>query len=183
MTSFFGYGSLVNTATHDYPNPRRANLRGWRRHWVPSNRRDLAFLTVQPDPDCTIQGLIADVSPLTWDDLDEREMAYTRKALTDQNLAQPNAHKTQMYRANPDFIAPHATGKHVLLSYLDCVVQGFLREFGEDGVNSFFETTTGWEVKVQNDRHNPIYPRAQQLSKIETALVDAHISRLMIETV
>ncbi len=28
---FFGYSSLVNLATHDFPDPRPATLRGWRR--------------------------------------------------------------------------------------------------------------------------------------------------------
>ena len=28
---FFGYGSLVNRDTHDYPNAVRATLSGWRR--------------------------------------------------------------------------------------------------------------------------------------------------------
>ncbi|MDX5384038.1 MAG: gamma-glutamylcyclotransferase, partial [Rhodobacterales bacterium] len=30
---FFGYGSLVNRATHDYGQARAATLPGWRRAW------------------------------------------------------------------------------------------------------------------------------------------------------
>ena len=183
MTHFFGYGSLVNVATHDYPNTRRATVQGWQRHWVPSNRRDVAFLSVRPASDSAISGLIADVAPLSWGDLDQREQAYTRRHLTAQEYPHSGTQRIQIYRANPDFIAPHAAEKHVLLSYLDCVVQGFLREFGEEGVNDFFKTTTGWEVKIRDDRHNPIYPRAQILSSAETSLTDAYIKKLSIEVV
>ncbi len=183
MTSFFGYGSLVNTATHSYPNIRRATVQGWRRHWVPSNRRDVCFLSVEPHTGSTIQGLIADVAPLSWDDLDEREQAYTRARLADSEINHPNATAIQMYRADPDFVATKATGKHVLLSYLDCVVQGFLCEFGEEGVTNFFRSTTNWQVKIRNDRATPIYPRAQSLTAAETALVDAQIEEFSIEVV
>ena len=183
MTSFFGYGSLVNTATHSYPNTRHATVQGWRRHWVPSNRREVCFLSVEPHPGAAIQGLIADVAPLSWNDLDKRELAYTRARLVDSDIDHPDAASIQMYRADPDFVAKNATGKHVLLSYLDCVVQGFLCEFGKDGVTNFFHSTTNWQVKIRNDRANPIYPRAQTLTAVETALVDAQIEKMSIEVV
>jgi hypothetical protein len=70
-------------------------------------------------------------------------------------------------------------GDHaILLSYLDVVVQGFLKEFGESGVTRFFDTTDGWNTPVLNDRNDPRYPRAQVLSTAETALVDHHLNRL-----
>ena len=49
---------------------------------------------------------------------------------------------------------------------------GPLREFGEAGAHRFFETTSGWDIPVRNDRAAPIYPRAQSLTAQETALVD-----------
>ncbi len=183
MTHFFGYGSLVNTATHDYPDTKRAEVHGWQRHWVPSGQRQLSFLSVQPAKNITIQGLIAQVAPLSWDKLDEREEGYTRAPLTAHNIQNTNPEKIQMYRADPAGLAGDITGKHILLSYLDCVVQGFLKEFGEQGVTNFFDTTTGWHVKIRNDRQNPIYPRAQPLSASETALVDHHIKQYNIEIV
>lgn len=175
---FFGYGSLVNRATHDYPDTRPAQLQGWHRAWVRTAARDVVFLTVIPDPGTTIDGLIAAVPNADWAALDLRETGYARQASGasvqhDLSPAPPIAH----------YAVPAAlqqqTGQHViLLSYLDVVVQGFLREFGEDGVARFFASTTGWKTPIRNDRAAPIYPRHQRLSASETALVDDHLARL-----
>ena len=58
---FFGYGSLVNKQTHDYPDARSAKLHGWRRAWVRTAVRDLVFLSVVEDSQCSIDGLVAAV--------------------------------------------------------------------------------------------------------------------------
>jgi len=60
----------------------------------------------------------------------------------------------------------------ILLSYVDAVLQGYLREFGEAGAERFCATTEGWNTPVRNDRSNPVYPRAQKLSAAEQAFVD-----------
>ena len=75
--SFFGYGSLVNLATHNYVNPRKATLSGWRRIWRHSNAHPFAFLSVHPASGA-INGIIADVPSGDWTALDERENAYQR---------------------------------------------------------------------------------------------------------
>ena len=82
------------------------------------------------------------------------------------------------------YTVPH--GKHgqptiehpLLLSYIDVVVQGYLREFGEAGVARFFQTTAGWSAPVLDDRARPIYPRHQTLSSDERQLVDDNLGRL-----
>lgn len=183
MTRFFGYGSLVNRKTHAYRNTQPAIVTGWRRHWVPSNRRDVAFLSVEPAADSQIMGLLADVQPLGWPALDLRETGYRRAKLTAAEIDQRGAESIQMYSADPDFIAPRGPEKHALLSYIDCVIQGFMAEFGEAGVANFFATTTGWEVKIRDDRSAPIYPRAVQASPEETRLVDRYLAQLAVEIV
>uniref|UniRef100_UPI000A5B3968 DnaB-like helicase C-terminal domain-containing protein n=1 Tax=Leisingera sp. F5 TaxID=1813816 RepID=UPI000A5B3968 len=40
---FFGYGSLVNAATHDFSDPQPAHLSGWRRAWRHTDLRPVAF--------------------------------------------------------------------------------------------------------------------------------------------
>ncbi len=67
---------------------------------------------------------------------------------------------------------------HILLSYLDVVVQGYLREFGEDGARRFFETTDGWNVPVLDDRAAPLYPRHCTLTPQERAFVDDSLAEL-----
>jgi hypothetical protein len=174
-TQFFGYGSLVNLATHDYRNPRKATVQGWRRQWVYAANRNASFLSVTPDPQTSIQGMIADVTDLGWKALDAREAAYNRHALQSRDHA-----GVHIYQANPDYVDPTAQHKPILLSYIDCVIQGFLTHFGTDGVTGFFESTSGWERPIKDDRAEPIYPRAQRLSPDQTELVDHHLGRLAV---
>ena len=175
---FFGYGSLVNRNTHAYPDPQPAQLQGWRRRWVRTRLREVVFLTVEPDPDCAIDGLIAAVPNADWAALDLRETGYDRQisggAVAHRLASSPQiAHYCVTSENRVD------GGDHCILrSYLDVVVQGFLREFGDKGVQRFFDTTSGWETPILDDRVAPIYPRHQPITDGETALVDLHLSRL-----
>lgn len=175
---FFGYGSLVNQSTHIYPNARRARLSGWRRAWVCTDAHDVALLTAVPASGHQIDGLIAAVPDADWNALDARESGYQRVS-SDGNVNHEGAEVSQ--------IAHYAVSKTnmrdsgdlvILLSYLDVVVQGYLREFGADGVQAFFDTTDGWDTPILNDRAAPKYPRAQTLTQSETQLVDQHLNRL-----
>lgn len=180
---FFGYGSLVNRATHDFGNATPARLSGWRRAWRHTDLRPVAFLTAIPDPESEIEGLIAHVPKGDWAALDQREWAYERVPVTDR-VAHPIRHEIE--------IAVYAVpaGRHtaptetypILLSYIDVVVQGYLREFGRDGVDRFFATTEGWHLPILDDRAAPRYPRHQPLGPEETALVDAGLARVGART-
>lgn len=169
--AFFGYGSLVNLATHDYPNARRATLTGWRRIWCHAKTRPVAFLSVHQAPG-DIQGIIADVPDADWVALDAREHAYTRQDVSD--VFGPH---TAIYQADPAKTAPPSTGHPILLSYLDVVVQGFLQQYGEQGVADFFASTDGWGP-IKDDRAAPTYPRFQTLTPQERALTDKFVSAL-----
>ena len=176
---FFGYGSLVNRATHAYPNAAPARARGWARIWQATTVRQIAYLSVIEAPGTQIEGLIASVPGGDWAALDAREHAYARHALRDVHHDRPAATAVMIYQVDPRHIAP--TGRHpILLSYLDTVAQGFLREFGEAGVARFFETTQGWEAGIRNDRAAPLYPRAQVMTDRERALVNAALRDLGI---
>ena len=174
VARFFGYGSLVNRATHDYPGSQPARLAGWRRVWVHTPARPVAFLSVEPAPETTIAGLVADVPGGDWAALDAREFAYARHAVVARGLSGPIP--AQVY-AVPQGQAPTAVHP-ILLSYLDAVVQGFLREWGAEGAAGFFATTAGWQAPVLDDRATPRYPRAQRLSPAERAAVDEGLARV-----
>lgn len=176
--AFFGYGSLVNRATHAYHAPRPARLDGWRRVWRGTHLRKVAYLSVTPDETCSLQGLVADVHGEDWAALDAREAAYRRHDVTDTVSHSGPIVKTALYQVEPHHIADN-DGHPILLSYLDVVVQGYLLEFGEEGVADFFQTTSGWHAPILDDRANPIYPRHQNLSADQTALVDRHLAAVM----
>ncbi|MEQ9694327.1 gamma-glutamylcyclotransferase family protein [Shimia sp. SDUM112013] len=178
---FFGYGSLVNRNTHDYTDIHPARLRGWRRVWRHTDLRPVAYLTVVPDNSAAIDGLIAHVPGDDWAALDGREHAYDRERVCHAvTHPKPDPVNISVYTV------PH--GKHgaptvehpVLLSYIDVVAQGYLREFGEAGVAHFFNTTAGWTAPVLDDRAAPVYPRHQSLSADETQMVDDHLAALKV---
>ena len=170
---FFGYGSLVNRDTHAFSEAHTARLSGWKRIWRHTSLRPVAYLTVVPDPESQIDGLIAAVPGQHWAALDERERAYDRVAAAHQvSHALPHQPDIAVYTI-PDGRHGAPTDQHpALLSYIDVVVQGYLREFGEDGARRFFDTTDGWDTPVLDDRADPVYPRHRSLSPDERGFVD-----------
>lgn len=185
---FFGYGSLVNAATHDYPNTQPAHLSGWRRVWRHTGLRKLAFLSVEPCEKTRISGLIAEVPNGDWTALDQREWGYFRQALETEQIAHTQGPRVsvEVYRTRPQNHARPATEHPILLSYIDCVCKGFLDVFGRQGVADFFHSTHGWTAPILDDRAKPCYPRSVILSKEETGLVNQHLAgvqaRVTVET-
>ena len=123
-----------------------------------------------------VDGLIAPVPDQDWAALDERERAYDRVPAAHQ-VSHDLAHQPDIaVYAVPDGQHETPTAEHsLLLSYIDVVVQGYLREFGPEGVTRFFATTDGWDAPILDDRSAPRYPRHCRLSRKERALTDAHL--------
>ncbi len=175
--AFFGYGSLVNRATHDYAPGAPARLAGWRRVWRHTRLRPWPYLSAEP-AEAEIDGLVAAVPGDDWAVLDKREAAYRRHALLQDRLATAPAwaQRVEIYAVD-DAHAVGTADHPILLSYLDTVVQGFLREFGEAGVARFFATTTSWTALL-DDRHAPVYARHQKTTAAERRLTDDHADAL-----
>jgi hypothetical protein len=170
---FFGYGSLVNRNTHDFSPLHASQITGWRRVWQRAPNRPVAFLSVIADEDSTLDGVIAPVPNDDWMALDAREFSYARLPVTDSvKHAAPYVRDISIYAIPPHASAPPNKDHPILLSYVDAVFQGYLREFGKAGAERFCTTTDGWDTPVRDDRMQPIYPRAQQLTREEQAFVD-----------
>ena len=131
---FFGYGSLVNRATHHFAPTYPARLTGWRRAWRSAEGRAFSFLTAIPDRHAALDGLIAAVPGDDWDALDRREAAYRRHVVTEDIIHDGDGiARIEVYAVDEGrHTAPHPECP-VLLSYLDVVVQGYLQVFGEGG--------------------------------------------------
>ena len=172
---FFGYGSLVNRATHRYDDTRPARLDGWRRVWVHTRLRPLAFLSVEPS-DGAIDGLVVEVPGADWAALDAREAAYDRHPIRTVLHACGSDTEAQVYAVSASHAAPADVRHPVRLSYIDVVVQGYLDVFGEAGAERFFDTTAGWDAPVLDDRAAPLYARHQSLSAWQRGFVDAQLS-------
>jgi len=175
---FFGYGSLVNRATHAYDNAHRARIRGWRRAWISLPDHGGAVLSAVPDPEAEIEGLVAEVPGRDWTALDRREAGYDRHVVADDlDHEAPHPVRAAIYAVPPARWAGAGRPAPILLSYLDVVVQGYLREFGAGGPARFAATTAGWEATpILDDRAAPRYPRAQRLSRAEEEAADALIA-------
>ncbi len=180
---FFGYGSLVNRATHDFPRAAPARVRGWARMWKRTKLRQVAFLTAVEAPGVEIDGLIAAVPNADWAALDLREHAYHRLPVKEISHALGALPEIQIYRTKPENDTDASTEHPILLSYLDTVIQGYLREFGTAGAHAFFATTSGWDTSVLDDRDAPVYPRAQVLSASERAFVDERLVEIGVRRV
>jgi len=181
---FFGYGSLVNRATHIYTPAYRARLTGWRRAWKHTNGWRTPFLTGVPDPACTIDGLVAHVPGGDWAALDLREDGYDRHAIASGLTVEADVPlAAQVYAVPVRNMVTQEDPAPILLSYLDVVLQGYLREFGEQGGHAFFATTDGWDTPVLDDRAEPRYPRHQVLTAEETAFVDARLLEYRVRVV
>lgn len=176
---FFGYGSLVNADTHAAPiTARPAVLAGWRRRW--GNRAEEAgatSLTAAPDPATTIQGLLVQARDADhWAEIDRRERGYDRVSLGADAVApaaDAGSTGTPAFVYQTRAVRPATEAFPILQSYVDAVLQGYLRVFGREGAEAFVATTDGWDGPILDDRAAPRYPRAVTLTSEERAVIDA----------
>ncbi len=186
IVAYFGYGSLVNRATHRTAilHAVPARLAGWRRTWRP--RPDMpgfpaALLSIRPDQNAVCDGLVVFDRAENLAAVDAREARYRRVALPAASLETvaplPDGLPLHVYLAQTD-IPPHPEPPMILRSYLDAVLQGFLAEHGEAGVRRFVAETEGFVTPIHDDRARPIYPRAVDLAAHEVALFEALLSRI-----
>jgi len=185
--AYFGFGSLVNrkTLSNDIVDVIPAKLKGWRRHWQPrpaeaktaEHMRSIALLSIHRDPSIDITGVIVIDKTSNLIALDQRERNYQKVNLDASNFVIENNNVSALdelsihvYRSPPVAMPPVRLS--LLRSYLDVVMQGYLREFGEAGVAGFIETTKGFELQIHEDRRKPLYSRHQPISDDECAIFE-----------
>ena len=181
LVAYFGYGSLVNRATHRTEIVRAvpARLKGWQRSWRP--RPDMpgfpaALLTVRPQAGAVCDGLLVFDRAENLAAVDAREARYRRHLLAPDALEildpGPVDCAVYVYVADEQ-LPPHPEPPLILQSYLDAVMQGFLAEHGEAGLRRFVAETANFDTPLHRDRAEPVYPRAVALSEAEAALFDS----------
>jgi len=157
----FGYGSLVHLGTHGHRPARPARLEGWRRVWVHTGMRPVAYLSVQRAQGAAVDGVVASVEAHAWEALDARERAYDRHPVETRLAACGSPAAALVYAVPESHAAPPDVTHPVLLSYVETVAQGFWQVYGPEGAARFFESTAGWQIPVLDDRAAPRYPRHQ----------------------
>lgn len=169
--SVFGYGSLVNRGTlPEHVSARPVTVRGWRRAWRAASRVaswGVCAVSVHEADGDAIDGLVITFEDEMWPVIEAREHRYVPFDLDGFD------EKVIAFRAEPEADRWGDREHPIHLTYLDVILQGFLREFGEDGARRFMASTDGWHVPILDDRNAPRYPRWQVLSEAERRHVDA----------
>ena len=187
---YFGYGSLVNRDTRPPDEPfKKASVAGWRRAWAhrvtnssaasvpgwskPNHMpKGYTVLTVEPAQTIQIDGVLVSIAVADLPALDAREGGYSRHSVTSTKSTDPVA----IYVSNSAHSDRACNDYPLLQSYVDCVLAGFLKVFGWDGVERFIDTTQGWSAPMLPDRTAPLYPRAVTLSEELLASFDERIA-------
>lgn len=200
--TYFGYGSLVNRDTRPPDEPAAcARLHGWHRVWGHRSggsaaRAPSCSLTIDPDAGIRTIGVAANDAGRDGDArggidgvvvslpiealavLDARESGYERLTLPATDFELPEglgADEVHVYRSLPENRLPATPAQPILQTYVDCVLAGYLRVYGEGGLDAFLSSTNGWEGAIENDRAAPRYPRAIELP----APLLAHFDRMV----
>lgn len=168
MRRVFGYGSLVNAAT--LPTglaTLRAELPGWIRQW--RNPRlepagPICGLTVQRAERSTIQGVLFELR----DDLQEalllREGEDELTEVTAKTLEEGREVKSHVFVTPASRLRWASDECPICLSYLHCILAGYLNVYGRAGIEAFLDSTLGWHLPLLDDTAKPRYPRALHLS-------------------
>lgn len=178
IVAYFGYGSLVNrdTLATGFLGTYPARLKGWRRHWQSrgidaSGSHEIALLSVHRDESCSLDGMLVVDREAHIGRVDLREARYDRQRLSVDHIEfhAPFAPfdlpaSIYVYIGKPAS-RTGAEQPKLLQSYLDTVMAGYLREFGETGLAGFIETTVGFDRSIICDRHKPAYARATPVSR------------------
>ena len=173
---YFGFGSLVNEQTLPAGTQwHRATLKGWRRSWrhpIPGERH-WAAMDVLPDANSSIDGLLV----VGGSDIDsyllERESGYSPLQLEHGHfeIEQPLANHAAPCLWTSKSPRHTSDDFWLMQSYVDVVMTGYLRHFGEEGLARFVETTDNWQLPAFDDRDDPRYPRSVQLSTRERGII------------
>jgi hypothetical protein len=159
----FGYGSLVDTRTHDHPLIP-SKLHGWQRVWREVPGRDFAILSATRVDKATLDGAVMTVPMASLPDLDAREVMYERETVEIAGLSHAVTYEVQDH-------TPIAT-KPILRSYLDVVLIGYETMFGDQAIHQFYASTNGWNVGILDDRADPIYPRHRPINSAQAERFD-----------
>ncbi len=183
--TYFGYGSLVNTdtlAADAEVTPGR--LAGWRREWKICGKgadgQGRCALSVREVPDGAIRGVMAREPRARLGDLERREKRYVKvdavgHAFRCDVKSNRGPDDLFLFRAAPEQCRWGSATHPILQSYLDCVLAGFFRFWGEAGIDHFLDTTDGWHVPVLKDRDRPHYPRRITLAPDLADLIDSKL--------
>ena len=167
---------------------------------TPKQFHDIALLSIHRDGESQINGLLIIDRVENLADLEKREHAYHKVSLgiddfdisdldvadldiADLDISDLAIDNNEVEALSELLIHTHispnlANGRKqlsILRSYLDVVMQGYYREYGEAGLGRFMASTKGFELSVTEDRATPFYSRHQPISPRESAIFEQYL--------
>jgi hypothetical protein len=182
----FAYGSLVNPAARPKEvDAVPALLSGWSREWmhrISTPRGKVCALTVAPDADSCIKGVVLVEGGAESFEVDEREIGYQRIPVAVQTIGGliESPVSCSLYVGAQANRGPATREYPIWRSYLDCVLSGYIRLGGPEAADDFVRSTRGWQAPFLDDRDSPKYPRAVYLTAKEKEVIDAILRRHLL---
>ncbi len=167
-----------------------AVLKGWRRVWEnrtadPKRRShrctSLSIEALAHPSMGSIEGVVARMPVSELTQLDEREAGYDRLKLPVDEFELTDRVETDFVYVYQSQVLHRflADEEHpILQSYIDCVLAGYLTQFGRSGMQNMVNSTRGWDRPVMDDRVAPHYPRAVDID----ADLQLSIDQLLVST-
>ena len=164
----FGYGSLISSTSRRITgiagDSVAVNVNGLERTWVGWKGTEMRAVAARPVSDSCCNGVLFEVPETELVKFDERETHYVRNPLklsqvtyVDQGQALDGDCLVWVYLY--DHQNRGLTDAPIVQSYLDVILLG-CNEITPTFALDFIEQTKNWQV-WHDDRHAPVYPRAE----------------------
>lgn len=156
----FGFGSLVNknSIQSSILAMKNSKILGYKRRWIePFTVQGTVYRAlgvVESGPFDFVHGVTIFVPKTTLQHLYTREASYRRLVVdaVDEygNIDYATTFETR--EAAPD-------EARIPISYVATVAEGFVDQYGANGLDKFIDNTDGWEHGIIDDSDDPVYPR------------------------
>ncbi len=168
----FGYGSLINSSSRRVTgiagDSLAVRVKGLERTWVSWKGTKMRAVAARPMPNAFCNGVLFEVPELELDKFDDRETHYVRAQLSREKIAYLSgyaaldAHST-IWVYLYDHGEQGLQSAPIVQSYLDVILLG-CQEITPHFAQEFIQHTLNWDT-WHDDRHQPVYPRAQSHSQ------------------
>jgi hypothetical protein len=173
--AYFGYGSLVNRCTRTGSVGLPARVRGWRRSWGVTGYGRCVALGIYPDPAGEVVGVYYRDRAESLEGMDRREYVYARTPVAVE--VGPHRPVAFTYAYEPGRLVTPDRNRAIPLSYLECVLAGYLAMGGEAAAAEFVNTTERWGPILDDRRGWRAYERAREVPPEHREALDRVLSR------
>jgi cation transport regulator ChaC len=180
----FGYGSLISSSsrliTGIAGDSLAVRVQGLERTWVGWKGTNMRAVAARPMLGACCNGVIFEVPESELEKFDDRETHYVRTQLDLSQVSYLPGHQAlESHSQVWVYIYNHQNqglqSAPIVQSYLDVILLG-CQEIAPTFAQEFIENTLNWDV-WHDDRHQPVYPRAQAHS--EAVQLDQLLAQLL----